>query len=161
MPWVKTINRGADDRYLARDLGESTVVAAKTDSVLGERYRCIAKRCGKKRAIVAVGRSILVIVWQLLFDEQAPVHRSRRRALHLPYQLRDQETQPHSPTGGACLPQRLIMPHDRVGPAVEDASCDGRAGRCDRRVVVLGAPNRRARTPAVGPRRLPRVTKAT
>jgi hypothetical protein len=38
---------------------------------LCERYRRIAKRRGKKRAIVAVGRSILVIVWHLLSDEQA------------------------------------------------------------------------------------------
>jgi hypothetical protein len=46
-------------------------VAGRTDSFLGERYRRIAKRRGKKRAIVAVGRSILVIVWHLLSDEQA------------------------------------------------------------------------------------------
>lgn len=46
-------------------------MAGKTDSFLGERYRRIANRRGKKRAIVAVGRSILVIVWHLLSDEQA------------------------------------------------------------------------------------------
>jgi transposase len=62
---------GHGNRYLARVLGESAVVAARTDSFLGERYRRIAKRRGKKRAIVAVGRSILVIVWHLLADEQA------------------------------------------------------------------------------------------
>ena len=42
---------------------------ARTDTFLGERYRRIARRRGKKRAIVAVGRSILVIVWHLLADE--------------------------------------------------------------------------------------------
>jgi transposase len=62
---------GHGNRYLARALGEAAVVAARTDSFLGERYRRIAKRRGKKRAIVAVGRSILVIVWHLLSDEQA------------------------------------------------------------------------------------------
>jgi len=62
---------GHGNRYLARILGESAVVAGRTDSFLGERYRRIAKRRGKKRAIVAVGRSILVIVWHLLSDEQA------------------------------------------------------------------------------------------
>jgi transposase len=62
---------GHGNRYLARVLGEPAVVAARTDSFLGERYRRIAKRRGKKRAIVAVGRSILVIVWHLLSDEQA------------------------------------------------------------------------------------------
>jgi transposase len=38
---------------------------------LGERYRRIARRRGKKRAVVAVGRSIRVIVWYLLRDEVA------------------------------------------------------------------------------------------
>jgi transposase len=64
-------SRGHGSRYLARVLGESAVVAGRTDSFLGERYRRIAKRRGKKRAIVAVGRSILVIAWHLLSDEQA------------------------------------------------------------------------------------------
>ena len=40
--------------------------AAKTDTFLGERYRRIARRRGNKMAAVAVGRSILVIVWHLL-----------------------------------------------------------------------------------------------
>ena len=56
---------------LVRVLGEAAVVVGRTDTFLGERYRRIAKRRGKKRAIVAVGRSILVIVWHLLSDEQA------------------------------------------------------------------------------------------
>ena len=48
--------------------------AGKTDTFLGERYRRIARRRGKKRAIVAVGRSILVIVWHLLSDPEARFH---------------------------------------------------------------------------------------
>jgi transposase len=44
---------------------------ARTDTFLGERCRRIARRRGKKRAIVAIGRSILVIIWALLSDEQA------------------------------------------------------------------------------------------
>ncbi len=59
------------DRYLARPLGEAAVGANKTNTFLGERYRRIARRRGKKRAIVAVGRSILVIVWRLLGDDTA------------------------------------------------------------------------------------------
>jgi transposase len=59
---------GHGNPYLARVLGEAAVAASKTDSFLGERYRRIARRRGKKRAIVAVGRSILVIVWHLLSD---------------------------------------------------------------------------------------------
>jgi transposase len=59
---------GHGNRYLARVLGEAAVGAARTDSFLGERYRRIARRRGAKKAIVAVGRSILVIVWHLLSD---------------------------------------------------------------------------------------------
>ncbi|MGH3513746.1 MAG: IS110 family transposase [Pseudonocardiaceae bacterium] len=65
---------GHGNRYLARVLGEAAVAASKTDTFLGERYRRIAKRRGKKRAIVAVGRSILVIVWHLLSDPEARFH---------------------------------------------------------------------------------------
>jgi transposase len=60
---------GAGNRYLRGVLGEAA--AAKTDSFLGERYRRLAKRRGKLKALVAVARSILVIVWQLLADPSA------------------------------------------------------------------------------------------
>jgi transposase len=62
---------GHGNRYLARLLGEAAVAASKTDTFLGERYRRIARRRGKKKAIVAIGRSILVIVWHLLSDPDA------------------------------------------------------------------------------------------
>ena len=65
---------GHGNPYLARVLGEAAVAASKTDTFLGERYRRIARRRGKKRAIVAVGRSILVIVWHLLSDPEARFH---------------------------------------------------------------------------------------
>ena len=61
---------GHGNRYLARALGEAAVAASRTNTFLGERYRRIARRRGKKRAIVAVGRSILVIIWQLLNDPE-------------------------------------------------------------------------------------------
>jgi transposase len=61
---------GHGNRYLARVLGEAAVGAGRTKTFLGERYRRIARRRGKKRAIVAVGRSILMIVWVLLNDEE-------------------------------------------------------------------------------------------
>ncbi len=57
--------------HLARILGESAVSAGRTETFLGERYRRIARRRGKNRAIVAIGRSILVIVWALLADDDA------------------------------------------------------------------------------------------
>ena len=62
---------GHGNRYLARILGEAAVAAGKTNTFLGERYRRIARRRGKKKAIVAVGRSILVIIWQLLSNPEA------------------------------------------------------------------------------------------
>ena len=46
-------------------LGEAAIGAARTDTLLGERYRRLARRRGKKKAVVAVGRSILVIIWHL------------------------------------------------------------------------------------------------
>jgi transposase len=62
---------GHGNHYLARVLGEAAVAASKTDSFLGERYRRIARRRGKKKAIVAIGRSILTIIWHLLSDPEA------------------------------------------------------------------------------------------
>jgi transposase len=69
-----TGSTGHGDRYLARVLGEAAVGASRTNTFLGERYRRIARRRGKKKAVVAVGRSILVIVWYLLSDEAAQFH---------------------------------------------------------------------------------------
>ena len=65
---------GHGNRYLARALGEAAVAAGQTHTFLGERYRRIARRRGKKQAIVALGRSILVIVWHLLSDPEARFH---------------------------------------------------------------------------------------
>lgn len=59
---------GRGNRYLAQVLGEAAVAAGRTDTFLGQRYRRIARRRGNKRAVVAVGRSILVIIWHLLAD---------------------------------------------------------------------------------------------
>jgi transposase len=41
------------------------------DTFLGERYRRIARCRGNKKAVVAVSRSILAIVWHLLSDPAA------------------------------------------------------------------------------------------
>jgi transposase len=65
---------GHGNPYLARVLGEAAIAAGRTDTFLGERYRRIARRRGKKKAIVAVGRSILIIVWYLLSDPDARFH---------------------------------------------------------------------------------------
>jgi transposase len=62
---------GKGNPYLKGALGEAAAAAARTDSFLGERYRRIVRRRGKLRALVAVARSILVIVWNLLADPAA------------------------------------------------------------------------------------------
>jgi len=62
---------GHGNTYLARILGNAAAAAGKTDTFLGERYRRIARRRGAKKANVAIGRSILVIIWHLLSDPQA------------------------------------------------------------------------------------------
>jgi transposase len=85
--WAKlcprTIQSGAKTRagatgkgnpYLRGVLGEAAAAAAKTDTFLGERYRRLVKRRGKLKALVAVARSILVIVWHLLADPAARYH---------------------------------------------------------------------------------------
>ena len=82
--WAKlsprTIQSGAKNRpgrtgkgnpYLKGVLGEAAAAAGRTATFLGERYRRIARRRGKLRALVAVARSILVIVWHLLADPAA------------------------------------------------------------------------------------------
>jgi transposase len=60
---------GHGDRHLARVLGEAAVGSSRTNTFLGERYRRTARRRAKKKAVVAVGRCIPVIVWYLLSDE--------------------------------------------------------------------------------------------
>ena len=62
---------GDGNPYLKGVLGEAAASAARTATFLGERYRRIARRRGKLRALVAVARSILVIVWHLLSDPAA------------------------------------------------------------------------------------------
>jgi hypothetical protein len=59
---------GKGNPYLKSVLGEAAAAAAKTNTFLGERYRRLVKRRGKLKALVAVARSILVIVWHLLTD---------------------------------------------------------------------------------------------
>jgi transposase len=85
--WAKlsprTIQSGATSRsgrtgkgnpYLKGILGEAAATAARTDTFLGERYRRIVKRRGKLKALVAVARTILVIIWHLLTSPAARYH---------------------------------------------------------------------------------------
>jgi transposase len=85
--WAKlsprTIQSGARSRsgktgkgnpYLKGMLGEAAAAAARTDTFLGGRYRRIVKRRGKLKALVAIARTILVIIWHLLADRTARYH---------------------------------------------------------------------------------------
>src|SRR4029077_2221050 len=62
---------GRGNPYLKGALGQAAAAAAKTTTFLGERYRRIVKRRGKLKALVAVARSILVIIWNMLNDPTA------------------------------------------------------------------------------------------
>ncbi|WP_239162358.1 IS110 family transposase [Acrocarpospora phusangensis] len=84
---------GKGNPYLKGVLGTAAAVAAKTDTFLGERYRRIVKRRGKLKAMVAVARSILVIIWHLLADPAA-----RYQDLGADYHIRidrDKKTRGH------------------------------------------------------------------
>jgi transposase len=82
--WAKltprTIQSGAKSRdgktgkgnpYLKGLLGEAAATAARTDTFLGERYRRLVRRRGKLKALVAIARTILVIIWHLLTSRTA------------------------------------------------------------------------------------------
>lgn len=61
-------------RWLRQVLVEIAHVAAKTkDTYLAAQYRRIASRRGKKRALIALGHTVLVIAYQLLTRKQ-PYH---------------------------------------------------------------------------------------
>jgi transposase len=62
---------GKGNPYLKGALGQAAATAARTDTFPGERYRRIVKRRGKLKALVAVARSILVVIWHLLSDPLA------------------------------------------------------------------------------------------
>jgi transposase len=62
---------GKGNPWLAATLGEIVTAAARTDTFLGERYHRIARRRGKRRAMAAIGNSVLTIVWNLLSEPDA------------------------------------------------------------------------------------------
>jgi transposase len=56
------------NRWLGAALGTAAMAAARTKDTtyLGARYQRLAPRLGKKKAIVALGHSILTAVWHML-----------------------------------------------------------------------------------------------
>jgi transposase len=65
---------GKGNPYLKGVLGEVAAAAAKTNTFLGARYRGLVKHRGKLKALVALARSILTIIWYLLADPSARYH---------------------------------------------------------------------------------------
>jgi transposase len=93
---------GKGSPYLKGALGEAAAAAARTSTFPGERYRRIVRRRGRLRALAAVARSILVIVWHLLagpaacFRELGPGHYASR-----PDRQRPQGPRPRPPARSA------------------------------------------------------------
>jgi transposase len=65
---------GKGNPWLAATLGEVVVGLSRTNTFLGDRYRRLARRRGKKRALVAVGNSVLTILWHLLSEPESRFH---------------------------------------------------------------------------------------
>lgn len=70
-PRSRGAKAGKGNPYLKAVLGEAAAAAANTDTFLGARYRRLVKRTGKLKALVAIERSILVVVWYLINDPNA------------------------------------------------------------------------------------------
>jgi hypothetical protein len=81
--------------------GEIAAAAAKTDTFPGERYRRIVKRRGKLKALAAVARTTLIIIWDLLAGVTEP--------------------------GGGICPGPLFSHASWAGPASGRARAGGRA----------------------------------
>jgi transposase len=65
---------GRGNPYLGAALGEAVIAASRTPSFLATRYRRLARRMPKKKALVATGNSMLTIVHALLADPGATYH---------------------------------------------------------------------------------------
>lgn len=62
------------DTWLRAGLGQAAAGAARTtNTYLAHRYKRIARRRGKKRALVTIGHDILIAVWHILTRDQ-PYH---------------------------------------------------------------------------------------
>src|SRR4029453_2968466 len=129
---ARTAATGKGNPWLAATLGEIAVTAGRTSTFLGERYRRIAKRRGKQRALVAVGNSALPIVWHLLahppptYGNLGPASNKPRSSRHrqehnLIRQLQqltgktvtltpDLPPRPHSQSQPGCTPRPRTSP---------------------------------------------------
>jgi transposase len=69
----KSISKGhgKGNPWLAGTLGRIAFANSGADTFLGTRYRRLARRRGKQKAIVAIGNSLLTVVYHLLSDPDA------------------------------------------------------------------------------------------
>lgn len=63
------------NRYLRTALVEAAHAAGNTATYLGEKYRRLARRRGKKRAAVAVARTLLTIIYHMISQGSAYIER--------------------------------------------------------------------------------------
>jgi transposase len=63
--------RGKGNPWLAGTLGRIVFANCRSATFLGARYRRLARRRGKQKAIVATGNSVLTVVYHLLSDPDA------------------------------------------------------------------------------------------
>jgi transposase len=107
-------SRGKGNPWLAGTVGRIVFSASRADTFLGARYRRLARRRGKPKAIVAVGNSVLTVVYHLLSDadldfcELGPAHYESR--INKNRRARDLATQLQALTG-----QRIVI---RDGKAI-------------------------------------------
>jgi transposase len=79
---------GRGNPYLGAALGEAVICAGRTQSFLGAKYRRLARRMPKKKALVATGNSMLTSIHALLSDPEAsytdlgPGHYEQRMHIH-------------------------------------------------------------------------------
>ena len=65
---------GRGNPYLGAALGEAAIGAGRTQTFLGARYRRLARRMPKKKALVAAGNSMLTIVHACSSDPDPDYH---------------------------------------------------------------------------------------
>ena len=95
---------GRGNPYLGAALGEAVIGAARTPSFPGARYRRLARRMPKNKALVATGNSMLTIVHALLADPGRQLPRPGTQLLRTAHAHPPPGPQPHPQPGTPRLP---------------------------------------------------------
>jgi transposase len=99
-PRQRKPSKGQGDAYLKMYCVQAANGAATTETFLGERLRRLSRRLGGIKAKCAVGRSILVIIWQPPGRPRGQVQRPRPRLARRAGRPRPQDPQPPPPAQG-------------------------------------------------------------